>query len=474
MAMEMNQRKENKMGIMPVKKLIINMSVPMMISMLVQALYNIVDSIFVAQISEGALTAVTLAFPLQNLMIAVGSGTGVGINALLSKSLGEKKFDKSDAAANTGLFLTAMNFVIFLILGLTVTEPFLRTQTSNPSIIAYGDQYLGIVLTMSFGLFFQLTFERLLQSTGLTVYSMISQATGAVINIVFDPIMIFGLLGFPKLGVAGAAYATVLGQCVAALIGLVLNIRFNTEIHFSLRAVLHPVREVIGRIYYVGVPSILMMSIGSVMTYLMNLILVTFSTTATAVFGVYFKLQSFFFMPVFGLNNGLIPVLAYNYGARHKERIDEALRFALILAICIMSVGTITFELIPGRLLDMFNASDAMKGMGIYALRIIALHFPIAACGIIMGSIFQAFSQSFYSLIVSLGRQLVVLIPVAKLLAMTGNVNNVWWCFLIAEFVSFALSLTFFRRLYRREVEPMAKQKAHTDATSPAAQQNTL
>ena len=447
--------KENKMGTMPVKKLIINMSLPMMISMLVQALYNVVDSIFVAQISENALTAVTLAFPLQNLMIAVGSGTGVGINALLSRSLGEKNFDSSDSAANTGLFLTAVNFLIFVMIGAFITKPFIHTQTTDPEIAAYAVTYLQIVTMISAGLFCQLTFERLLQSTGLTMYSMISQITGAVINIVLDPVMIFGLLGCPALGVAGAAYATVIGQCIAAVVGLVLNLKVNREIHFSFRRVLRPAGATAAKIYKVGIPSILMMSIGSVMTYLMNLILIGFSSTAAAVFGVYFKLQSFFFMPVFGLNNGLIPVLAYNYGARNKARIDEALRFAVFLAFCIMVCGTLTFELIPDLLLDLFNASDAMRALGVPALRIIALHYPVAAVGIILGSIFQAFSKSFYALLVSIGRQLVVLIPVAYLLSLTGNVNNVWWSFLIAELVSLTLSLIFFRKLYRQEVEPL-------------------
>lgn len=447
--------KENKMGTMPVKKLIINMSLPMMISMLVQALYNVVDSIFVAQISENALTAVTLAFPLQNLMIAVGSGTGVGINALLSRSLGEKNFDSSDSAANTGLFLTAVNFLLFVLIGAFVTKAFIHTQTTDPEIAAYAVNYLQIVTMISAGLFCQLTFERLLQSTGLTMYSMISQITGAVINIFLDPVMIFGLLGCPALGVAGAAYATVIGQCIAAVVGLVLNLKVNREIHFSFRRVLHPAGATAAKIYKVGIPSILMMSIGSVMTYLMNLILIGFSSTAAAVFGVYFKLQSFFFMPVFGLNNGLIPVLAYNYGARNKARIDEALRFAVSLAFCIMVCGTLTFELIPDLLLDLFSASDAMRALGVPALRIIALHYPVAAVGIVLGSIFQAFSKSFYALLVSIGRQLVVLIPVAYLLSLTGNVNNVWWSFLIAELVSLTLSLIFFRKLYRQEVEPL-------------------
>lgn len=450
--------KENKMGVMPVKKLIVNMSVPMMISMLVQALYNIVDSVFVAQLGEEALTAVTLAFPLQNLMIAVGSGMGVGINAMLSKALGEKNYKESDAAAGNGLFITFINAVIFILVGLFVTGPFIKSQSADAAIIGYGDTYLSIVCSLSFGLFFQMTFERLLQSTGMTMLSMVSQTSGAVFNIIFDPIMIFGLCGFPKMGVAGAAYATILGQCFAAVLGLIMNLKFNKEIHFSFAKVIHPSLLVIRRILYVGIPTVLMMSIGSVMTYSMNLILAAFSATAVAVFGVYFKLQSFFFMPVFGLNNGLIPVLAYNYGARNKSRIDEALKFSFILAFCIMLTGTITFELFPQQLLSIFNASDDMMAMGTVALRTIAVHFPIASMGIMMGSIFQAFSESMYSLFVSLGRQLVVLIPAAYLLSLTGNVNNIWWCFLIAEIASFVLSLHFFRKLYNRKVVPLEEK----------------
>ena len=446
------QRKENKMGVMPVKKLIITMSLPMMISMLVQALYNVVDSIYVARLSESALTAVTLAFPLQNLMIALGSGTGVGINALLSRSLGQKKFDRSDAAANTGLLLTVFNAVVFLLVGLFAAEWFITTQTTEAEIITAGATYLRIVTCFSLGIFFQLTFERLLQSTGLTIYSMISQAAGAIINIILDPIMIFGLLGMPALGVAGAAYATVIGQICAALIGLFLNLKFNKEIDFSFEKMFHPQFEIIQRIYAVGIPSILMMSIGSVMTYLMNLILISFSTTAAAVFGVYFKLQSFFFMPVFGLNNGLIPVLAYNYGARNKSRIDEALTFSVMVAFGIMVLGTIVMNLFPAQLLGFFNASGEMLKIGVPALHIISVHFPIAAVCIVMGSVFQAFSQSIYSLIISIGRQLVILIPAAWLLAQTGNVNNVWWCFLIAETASLILSVYYFRKIYASHV----------------------
>ena len=452
----MTEIKENKMGVMPVRKLIVSMSLPMMISMLVQALYNVVDSIFVARIGEGALTAVTLAFPLQNLMIAFGSGVGVGVNALLSRSLGQKRFDRSDKAANTGILLTFFNYVLFLLISLFAAAPFIATQTTDAEIIKHGTEYLQIVTGFSFGLFFQVMFERLLQSTGLTIYSMVSQATGAIMNIIFDPIMIFGLFGFPRLGVAGAAYATVLGQIVAAILGLILNLKFNKEITYSMNSILHPDRDIVKQIYKVGIPSILMMSIGSIMTYLMNRILIAFSTTATAVFGVYFKLQSFFFMPVFGLNGGLIPILAYNYGARKKDRIDEALKSAVVIAVVIMTIGMIVMNVIPGTLLGFFNASEDMLRIGVPALHIISLHFPIAAVCIIMGSIFQAFAKSQYSLIVSIARQLVVLIPAAWLLAQTGNVTNVWWCFLIAESVSAVFSTYFFRRLYQEKVAPMA------------------
>lgn len=450
---------ENKMGVLPVKKLIIGMSLPMMISMIVQALYNVVDSMFVSKISEDALTGVTLAYPLQMLMISLGSGTGVGINALLSKSLGEKNFKNSDEAANTGLFLTFLSYLLFLGVGFFLAGPFIRSQAKSDdpaqlaAIVDHGTTYLTICCMLSFGLFFQMTFERLLQSTGKTILSMISQGTGAIINIIFDPILIFGLLGFPKLGVAGAAYATVLGQVVAATLGLILNLKYNTEVNYSIKKILHPSLSVIKRIYIVGVPSILMMSIGSVMTYMMNQILIVFSTTATAVFGIYFKLQSFFFMPVFGMNNGLIPVLAYNYGARKKDRIKEALGFAMKLAVSIMIVGFLSFELFAGKLLGIFDADQNMLKIGIPALRIICISFPIAGACIAMGSVFQAFSKSIYSLVVSVGRQLVVLIPVAWLLSKTGNVANVWWAFPIAEIVSLAFSLYFFRKINREIID---------------------
>ena len=444
---------------MPVPKLIVSMSLPMMFSMLVQALYNIVDAFFVAKIEEAALTAVSLALPLQMLMIAVGSGTGVGINAMLSTSLGEKRYDRSNAAANTGIFLAFCSFIVFLFLGIFVSRPFLEGQTESPVIAEYGTTYLMIVMVCSLGLFFQMTFERLLQSTGLTFYSMISQLTGAIVNMILDPIMIFGLIGFPRLGMAGAAVATVVGQTIAAIVSIILNLKKNKEITFSWKQILRPDKEAVARIYKVGVPSILMMSIGSVMSYLMNKILGFFTDiaeTARAVYGSYFRLQSFFFMPVFGMNNGIIPVLAYNFGAKKRKRIDEALRFGVIAAVVIMCFGTLIFELFPGKLLDIFEADENMKSIGIPALRIISIHFPIAAVAISLGSVFQAFSKSIFSLIISVCRQLVVLIPAAWILAVaTGDVNKVWFSFIIAEVVSGILSVIFFKVVYGMTIKPI-------------------
>ncbi len=447
--------RENKMGVMPVKKLIVSMSLPMMISMLVQALYNIVDSVFVARLSEEALTGVTLAFPMQNLMFAVVGGTGVGINAMLSKALGEKMFDESDSAAGNGIVLNVIAALIFMAASfMGAGGAFISSQTKDPVIIREGTTYLSIVMVLSIGMASQVTMERILQSTGRTFYTMISQALGAIINIIMDPIMIFGLFGFPRLGVAGAAYATIIGQSIAASLALFFNLRKNADIRFSW-SILRLKADTVKRIYYVGVPSILMIAIGSVMTYLFNLILAAFSSTAVAVFGVYFKLQSFFFMPVFGLNNGVIPVLAYNYGARNRKRIQEALRFSIMLAFGIMCVGTAVFELFPDKLLTLFSASEDMMGIGITALRNIAWHFPVAGVCIAMGSVFQAFGRSFYSLIISLGRQIFVLIPVAYGLSLTGNVDNVWWAFICSELASFVITTFFFRKLNREVIKTL-------------------
>lgn len=433
---------ENKMGTMPVGKLLVTMSVPMMCSMLVQALYNIVDSIFVARIEEDALTAVSMAFPLQTLMFAIGIGMGVGVNAMLSKSLGEKDYDLVNKSATNGIFLSLVNYIIFLVIGLTLVEPFYRSQTDNENIIRYGVTYLTLCTTLSFGIYMQIIFERLLQSTGKTIYNMITQGTGAIINIILDPILIFGLLGVPRMGIAGAAIATVIGQVIAGILACIFNIKVNKEVLISFKG-FRPDISVIKRIYTVGLPSIIMQSIGSVMVYGMNRILNSFSSTAVAVFGVYFKLQSFVFMPVFGLNNGMVPIVAYNFGAKNRLRMIRTIRLATLFAICIMGVGLMIFELIPGPLFMLFSASDHMLSMGEPALRIIAVHFPIAAYCIVIGSVFQSLGNGIYSMINSIMRQIVVLLPAAYLLSLTGEVNNVWWSFPIAELMS-ALMTTIF------------------------------
>ncbi len=437
-----NMIEENKMGIQPINKLLLGMSLPIMASMLVQALYNVVDSIFVSRISENALTAVSLAFPIQSIMIALGGGMGVGVNAILSKALGEKDYESVNKSAMNGIFLSLINFVIFILVGLFVVRPFYVSQTSDAEIITYGVDYLTIVCCMSFGIYFQFIFERLLQSTGRTVCTMITQTTGAIINLILDPIFIFGLFGMPVMGVKGAALATVIGQIVAAIFAFILNIRVNKEIQLRFRG-FRPDKEIIGKIYSVGLPSIIMQSIGSAMVYGLNKILIAFSSTATAVFGVYFKLQSFIFMPVFGLNNGMVPILAFNYGARKRERMVDTIKYSVIYALIIMTAGTLAFWLFTDKLLLLFAASDHMMSMGIPALRIISIHFPIAAFCIIIGSVFQALGRAVYSMINSIMRQVVVLLPVAYLLSLTGEVNNVWWSFPIAELMSFTVTTLF-------------------------------
>lgn len=444
---------------MPVNKLLIQMSLPMMISMLVQALYNVVDSIFVSRIEEDALTAVSLAFPIQSLMIALGAGTGVGINALLSKSLGEKNFDRANKAANNGVFLSFLSYIVFLIVGLTVVKPFYASQTTDPEILQYGYQYLTVVCCLSVGIFGQFTFERLLQSTGKTFYTMITQCIGAIINIILDPILIFGYFGMPKLGVAGAAWATVTGQIVAMILAFVINIKKNTEIQFRFRG-FRPDGGTIKQIYIVGVPSIIMQSIGSVMTYGMNQILLAFTSTAATVFGVYFKLQSFIFMPVFGLNNGMIPIVAYNYGAGRKDRLIKTVKLSIGYAMCLMAIGFLIFQFLPGPLLALFDASETMMALGVSALRIISVHFLIAGYCIICGSMFQALGNGVYSLVVSVARQLVVLLPVAYLLSLTGDVNAVWWAFPIAELMSAVVSTFFLIRIYKKVIKPLGVDSA--------------
>ena len=443
---------ENKMGVMPVGKLLVQMALPMMISMLVQALYNIVDSIFVGYISENALTAVSLAFPIQNLMIAVATGTGVGINALLSMRLGQKNMNAVNDTAMNGLFLSICSFVVFVILGFTIPEVYFKSQTSDLEIIDYGVKYLRVCLIASFGLFGGITFERLLQATGQTVNSMIAQLAGAITNIALDPIMIFGLVGCTAMGITGAAVATVIGQFVTLFVSGWLNLRKNKEITFKFKG-FRPSGSVIAEIYRVGIPSILLASIGSVMTYLMNLILGAFTMTAVAVFGVYFKLNSFIFMPVFGMNNALVPIIAYNYGAKNRKRITGTVKLGIIIILCIMSLGTLIFELFPEFLLGLFNASPEMLEIGVPALRIIAIHFPVAAICIIFMSCFQALGMGITSMIVSFVRQLVVLLPVAYLLSLTGVLQNVWWCFPAAEISALLLSTIFIIKAYNSKLK---------------------
>lgn len=450
------ERQENKMGTMPEGRLLLNISLPMMLSMLVQAMYNVVDSIFVSRVSENALTAVSLAFPMQTLLIAVGAGTGVGVNSLLSKSLGEKDYDKVNKTAMNGIFLYIISYLVSAVVGLLAVQPFYASQIKDApvEIMDMGVQYLTIVMVASFGIYAQFIFERLLQATGRTVFTMISQMTGAIINIILDPILIFGYFGLPKMGVAGAAVATVIGQIAGGIVGLIYNIRKNDDITFRFKG-FRPDAHIIGMIYKVGLPSIIMQSIGSVMTYGMNLILVGLSATAAAVFGVYFKLQSFFFMPVFGLNNGLIPIVAYNYGAKKKHRMIRTFQWGLLIAFVFLVMGTVVFETIPDKLLLLFDASENMLAIGVPALRMIAVHFLIAWFCIVASAVFQAVGNGMYSLYVSLARQLVVLLPAAYILAKIGGLDLIWWSFPIAELMSFLISAICLALIYRKVIKPL-------------------
>lgn len=448
------QVQENKMGVMPVGKLLMSMSIPMMISMLVQALYNVVDSYFVAQISQDALNAVGLAFPIQNLMIAVSVGTGVGVNALLSRSLGEKNYETANATAGNGLLLAFLSGLVFIIIGQTVPRAFYLAQTDISGIVGQGSVYLSICCTWSMGLFMEIMFERLLQSTGNTVLTMLTQGIGAVTNIILDPILIFGLGPFPKMGVAGAAVATVTGQIVGAVLGLIINFRFNKELDLKL-SYLKPRGNIIKRIYAVGVPTMVMNSIGSVMVFGLNKILISFTDAATAVFSIYYKLQSFIFMPVFGLNNGMVPIIAYNYGAQKADRILQTMKLASATATVIMLIGLGVAELFPAWLLGIFNASEEMLTIGVPALRIICTCFVFAGFGIVAGSVFQALGHGMLSMTVSIVRQLVVLLPVAWLLSLTGRLELVWLAFPLSELFSVVLCVFFTRRIVRTVLEPM-------------------
>ena len=446
---------ENKMGVMPVNKLLLSMAIPIIISMLVQAFYNVVDSWFVAKLSEDALNAVSLAFPVQNLMISVAVGTGVGINALLSRSLGQKNQENANRAAVNGIFVEALSCLVFVALGLTCSRLFYSVQTDIPGIVNHGTAYLTICCSLSMGLFGAVTMERILQATGRTVQTMIAQAAGAITNIILDPILIFGLGPFPRMEVAGAALATVIGQCLGCCVSIFFNVTRNPDVSLSFRR-FRPNLSIIRSIYSVGLPSIIMQSIGSVMVFGMNQILLAFTSTATAVFGIYFKMQSFFFMPVFGLNNGMVPIVSYNYGARKPDRIIKTVKLSLCYAVGMLVAGFIIFQVFPEALLSLFQAEEEGAGdllaIGVPALRIISTSFLIAGIGVVGSAVFQALNHGVFSMIVSVVRQLAVLLPTAFLLSKTLGLDAVWWSFPIAELVSAALSAAFMLRVYRNDI----------------------
>lgn len=441
----------NPMGYAPVKKLLVSMSVPLMISNLVQALYNIVDSFFVAKINEDALTAVTAAFPIQMLIISFSIGISVGMSALLSRYLGEGKLDKVNKVAHNGIILAAVNYLVFVGIGF-LSAPFMKLMTQDARIIEYGTIYLSTVCWLSCGVMTQITFERMMQATGKTKYVFYTQASGAVVNMIMDPILIFGLCGFPEMGIRGAAVATIFGQIIGAALGFYFNHKVNKEIKLRIGD-LKPDLPIIKEIYKIGVPSVIMQSVGSVMSTGLNKILFAFSSTAVATFGAYFKLQSFIFMPIFGLNAGVVPIAAFNYGSRNKARIQEVMSFSARLAVGIMTCGMLVFWMFPEQLLSIFSASTEMLRIGVPALRIIAINFPFAGYAIMRGAIFQAFGKSVYSMNISIVRQLVVLLPVAWLLSLSGEVTLVWWAFPIAEVLGTTMSVLYTKRIRRKIID---------------------
>ena len=445
----------NKMGTWPIGKLLVNMALPLVISMLVQALYNVVDSIYVSRISESAVTALSLAFPIQNLLIGCATGVGVGVNSLLSKSLGEQNYERANRTAGNGFLLSCLFSIGFVIFGLFFARPFFATQTTVAETLDGGSMYLAIVTVGSIGIFIEILFERFLQASGNAFQSMITQATGAIINIVLDPILIFGWFGLPAMGLAGAALATVIGQWIAACLAMGLNLKHNKELKDLNRHHAKPDSQVIRSILSIGVPSIIMVGIGSVMNFGINQILQGFSETATGVFGIYFKLQSFFFMPLFGINNAVISIVAFNYGARNPDRMLKTVKTAALAGLAIMLTGLAAFQLIPEVLLSLFDPSAEFMAMAVRALRTISWCFPVAAVCIILGSTFQALGTGIYSTIVSLCRQLVMLLPAAWLLSRTGDVNLVWWAWPIAETSGLPMTLFFFLRNYRQKIKPL-------------------
>ena len=447
---------ENKMGTMPIGKLLLTMALPMIIAMIVQALYNVVDSIYVSQISESAVTALGLAFPVQNILIGFATGIGVGVNSLLSKSLGEGNQKAANRAAGNGVFLLLIATVLFVLFGFFGSRPYFEIQSNVSETVDGGTIYTAICCIGSLGIFVEVLGERLLQSSGRTFYTLITQGSGAVINIVLDPVFIFGFepLGIPPMGIAGAAIATVIGQWIAGILAVIFNFKCNPDVQFAL-SYLKPKAKTLGPILTVGIPSIIMMAIGSVMNFGMNQILQGFHETATGVFAIYFKLQSFFFMPLFGINNATISIVAYNYGARNPKRITGTLLRSSMTALCIMVAGLLIFQFFPDLLLGIFNPSDEFLRIGRSALRIISICFPAAAIGIALSASFQAMGDGIYSTITSLCRQLLVLLPVAYLLSLTGEVVNVWWAFPIAEVASLCTTVFFYSRIYRKKIKPM-------------------
>ena len=452
--MSQNPLQENKMGVMPVGKLLVNMALPMIVSMLVQALYNVVDSIYVSRISESAVTALSLAFPVQNMQIGVAVGVGVGVNSLLSKSLGEKNQEAANRTAGNGMILMFIATAVFMLFGIFGVRPYFEIQSTVAETVEGGIAYTRICCLFILGSFMQILSERLLQATGRTMLTMVTQATGAIVNIILDPVFIFGWFGLPAMGIAGAAVATVIGQWVGALLGLYFNEKHNPDVQFGRRYAKLDGKIVKG-ILTVGVPSIIMNSVGSIMNFGMNQILQGFNETATSVFGIYFKLQSFFFMPLFGLNGATISIIAFNYGARKPERITRTLKLAISAALTLMVAGFLAFQFVPDLLLGMFNPSDAFLEIGRGALRTISWSFPIAAICISLGSCFQAMGNGMYATITSLARQMLVLLPVAYLMSLTGNINNVWLAYPIAELVSGAVTIYFFLKIYRQKIKPM-------------------
>ena len=452
--MSNNPLQENKMGVMPIGKLLANMALPMVMSMIVQALYNVVDSMYVSQISESAVTALSLAFPVQNLQIGFAVGIGVGVNSLLSKSLGERNQEAANRTAGNGIVLMLIATAIFMLFGVFGVRPYFEMQSDVAETVEGGIIYTRICCLFTLGSFMQILSERLLQATGRTVYTMYTQGLGAIINIVLDPILIHGWFGLPAMGIAGAAWATVIGQWAGAMLGLYLNEKYNPEVQFG-RKYAKPDWSTIRPILTVGIPSIIMNGIGSVMNFGMNQILQGFTETATGVFGIYFKLQSFFFMPLFAVNGASISIIAFNYGARKPERIVKTLKTASVTALALMTTGLLVFQLVPDLLLGLFNPSEEFLIMGRSALRTISWCFPIAAICIALGASFQAMGNGIYSTITSLCRQLIVLLPAAYLLSLTGNVNNVWLAYPVAELVSCVVTIFFFARIYRQKIKPL-------------------